>query len=283
MVQEYSIKEIKQKLKRNNDEILGIIIRGTIDKINEQIIYNNQQYFNFNLTDGNDHLVVAILQTNESQEKINFIIETNKSKKKIIIKEPRRPYLNLNRNKIDLIISSQNPPIGTEIIEDSQHIKELDTGSTKLFSENKIKTTNSQIERKNEMNSFKSALTLLDQEMEKSEDYKEKKFLTIEQFIEFLNQYKKELRNIEFFDTIELEKIAFKNINFIISLKKEQGTLFESKFDFFIDKSEKNYSISILKFNIYNEIIYRTIKDNLSFFSTKEYYSQIKEIWGLNK
>ena len=283
MVQEYSIKEIKEELKRSKKEILKIIIRGTIDKINDYIIYNNKHYFNFNLTDGTDHLVVAILQTKESQEKIDFIIDKKKSKKEIVIKKPRRPYFTLNRYKIDLIISPQKPPIGTEIIEDSQYKKEMNTGSTKFFGDNKIKTPNPQIEKFNEMNSFKSALTLLDQENEKPEDYKEKKFLAIEQFIEFLNQYKKELSNIEFFHFIELEKNAYKNINFIISVKKEQGTLFESKFDFFIDKSEKNYSISILTFNIYNEIIYRTIKDNLSFFSTKEYYSQIKEIWGLNK
>ena len=283
MVQEYSIKKIKQKLNESSDEILEIIIRGSIVKINDHIIYNNQQYFNFNLTDGTDQLVVGILQTQESQEKIDFIIKKHKSKKNIVIKEPRRPYFTLNKKKIDLIISSQNPPIGTEIIEDSHYKEDLNTDPTNSHGDNIKNTKNYRLKSSNETNSLKSAFTLLQQELEnKPEDQIVKKFHSIDEFIGFLLQNIQELRNIEFFDISGLEKIPT-NINFIINVKKEKYTSFESKFDFFIDKDEKTDSLSLLTFNIYNESIYRTIKDNLSFFITKDYYSQIKEILGHNK
>lgn len=164
MIQECSIHKLKEIFaSKNNLTIIPVVIIGKIAEIKNTIIIQNEQYFNFIFSDGNDYIAIAVLITDITKNKIKIVQEINKIDGKIVIKEPRAPNDRLKAFNIDVVISDENPPIGTELIEYSEYLP-----TKKNLSNNTInsKTTEKKANSKLDIeNSFTPASVLLRKEL----------------------------------------------------------------------------------------------------------------------
>lgn len=276
---------MKDYLIKTNSLILPVIINGTISEIKNTIIIQDKQYLIFILSDGDDSISTAILKSDKTINKVNFIMDKYKSKEKIVIKEPRRPNIQLQNFNIDLLISEIDPSIGTELLAYSEFKWFINSQPSLKFKDlsNQKKKEKMDNEIIPKIPDFSIASDLLEKNTKKtkSEKFNQKS----ESTEEILNKFQLFKRNIIDINIIEEKKLKthlFDKISYILSVDNLNKN-FLAKILLFGSNSKNNKSFKILDFKIINQQTYFFIKENLPFFISIKGINQLLENLGANK
>ncbi|MHA2363141.1 MAG: hypothetical protein ACXAC7_04235 [Candidatus Hodarchaeales archaeon] len=115
MIIHHTLKNAKSFRKNDRNSILPIIIQGYIIEISSEQKLRRREYIVLEIVDDTDHATIQVWGSPLKNHKIDFINEICKKGDKITIIEPRKPNTTWLRKGIDFWVSSQIPPIGTDL------------------------------------------------------------------------------------------------------------------------------------------------------------------------
>lgn len=116
MIQPLTIKKAKKFRDQERQSLLPVILNGDILEISPiQRLNNNRHYVVFELADDTDYATFQVWGSSKEPFKAAYLAKICQKGDKLEIIEPRKPNVTWSRKGIDFWISSQLPPIGTDL------------------------------------------------------------------------------------------------------------------------------------------------------------------------
>jgi hypothetical protein len=281
MLYNLTIQNAKKYASTSRKEILPIIIIGKVLEIDKFEILN-KKYTKFIFSDESGKVVIALIDKIKTNQKKKYIFAKYKNNDTLAIKEPRKAKQNLLSFGVEFEISSEDPPIGTDLIGFMEHSKNERLNVNEQNS-NEIDKKNYNFSLKNrDVNSFVSASDLLiEEDHENNQLSLNTNFKSLDILINFLNENSNKITIVNYVEIFELKKISPLSFSTIVTYKNDIPMPFFSEVQCLGQNPNNGEWIKIFSFKIKEKESYYIIKQNLSFFNSLEEILKILKIGTL--